>query len=279
MLTKQNLALFFGTLFVLATLFFFFIFPVTPPWQTSGRLVLAVRAVPGPTADFTLLLGVDNIELYKADGGTEKVTVRVRRVTLVPGSDALAVVLDASVPTGNYSGFGFILTSPELRNSWQEDEAPTHMSLVGDTVRLDSPYHIEKDVTSTIVLAFDTLTSIHEKDGAQLFLPVIQIETRFNATPLPEEESTIHIQGGIIEHSATYGMDWDGRMRYNFRAPAVESEPTENLQVEFPTDTATDIDILAVPDDSATTSTTTLTAEETNENDIQKVEEKEEEEN
>jgi len=243
---------------VLSLVFFYFISPIPAPWFPSGRLILAVRAVPSPSADFAVLLGIDNIELYKVDGGTEMVTVRTRRVTLEPGSDALALVLDASVPTGNYSGVGFLLTSPELRNSWQEDEAPTYMSLVGGTIRLDSPYHIEKDVTSTIVLAFETLPAIHEKDGAKLYLPVIQTETRFNATPFLEDESAIHIQGGVIEHSATFGMDWDGRMRYNFRAQSVEPETTENL-VEAP---PADID-MTVSDETntATTSSTTPTEE------------------
>ncbi|HCC05327.1 TPA: hypothetical protein DEP58_03405 [Patescibacteria group bacterium] len=280
MFTKHNILLFFGTLLALSLFFFFFISPIPAPWVPSGRLILAVRAVPSPSADFTLLLGIDNIELYKAGGGTEKVTVRTRRVTLEPGSDALALVLDASVPPGNYSGFGFLLTSPELRNSWQEEEAPTYMSLVGDTVRMNSPFHIEKDVTSAIVLAFETLTAIHEKDGVKLYLPVIQTETRFNATPSLEDESAIHIQGGSIEHSATFGMDWDGRMRYNFRASAVESEPKENPQVQVDVP-STDTDTLLIDDETAstTTSSTTTPIEETNDNETQKVEEKGEVEN
>src|SRR3989339_607118 len=136
MLTKQNTILFLGTLMLLSLVFFFFVSPLTPPWMPSGRLVLAVRAVPLSEADRTLLLGIDDVLLYKADGGIEKVTVRARRVTLEPTSDTMTLVLDTNVAVGNYSGFGFTLTSPELRNSSQGDEAPTYITLAGDTVRL-----------------------------------------------------------------------------------------------------------------------------------------------
>lgn len=239
---------------MLSTLFFFFVSPFTPPWEPSGRLILAVRASPSASADLTLLLGIDNVELYRRDGGTQKVTVRSRRVTLEPGNDDLALVLDTQVPVGDYSGFGFKLTSPELRNPWQEDEAPGHISLVGDAVRLDSSYHIDEGVTSAIILAFETLTAIHEKDDTQLYLPVIQIETRSNADASIENEKAIQIQGGRIEHSATYGMDWDGRMRFNFRARKQVEPTSSEILPETPLE-----DIVDVQEEETSTTTATST--------------------
>lgn len=265
MFTKQNILLFFGTLLVLSVLFYLFIIPTTtPPWEATGRLVLAVRTVPGDTADTTMYLGIDDVELYSADGTSKKATVLSRRMELIPGSDSLKLVLDTSVPVGNYIGFGFVLKSPELRNSWELDEAPTTISLVGDTVRLESPYTIEEDVTTAVILSFETLQAVHESNTAKQYLPVIQIETRSKAsTIILDTEETVQIEGGTIQNSATYGMDWNGKMKYNFRA---SPQGVEEIETEIPQNaTTTEESTGELPlrnETSESTSTASTTGEE-----------------
>lgn len=273
MFTRQNLLIFLGTLGVLFLLFYIFILPSTPPWEPSGRLVLAVRTVPGVTEDLIMFLGVDNVELYTIEGKTEKVTVLSRRIELVPGSDTLALVLDTNVPQGSYSGFGFTLKSPELRNSWQEEESPISVSLVEESVRLDTSYTVEEDITTAVILSFETIQAIHEKDGTKLYLPVIQIETRQDATVLPEDGETIQIQGGNIQSSTMFGMDWDGRMRNNFRAKpqAIEDPTVEELQPEVVPQV--EIETPSLLDESLESSTTSSSSVTTKELPKEEVEE------
>lgn len=192
--------------------------PAPSPWVESGRMTLLVRTIPGPEEDTMFGVGLDNMELFTKDGDVKRVTVRTRRLQLTPGSDTLTLVLDTSVPTGEYVGFGFDLKSPELRNEWEQDIAPESVQLAHEHVRLDVPYSIQPDTTTAIVLAFETLRAIHEKEGQQFYLPVIQIETRSNATVTESNDATgATVSGGVIQHSATFGMDWEGVVRHNYR--------------------------------------------------------------
>ena len=148
-LTKKN-ALHTLVVFLFLVALFYVFQTTTKPWEAGGRLVLAVQAVPGSVTDTTLGLGIDDVELYTTDGDVKKVTVRTRRITLDPSRTDTELMLDATVPVGTYSGFGFTLKSPELRNSWEGETAPTHVSLLKEQVVFTSPFHVEKDKTSVI---------------------------------------------------------------------------------------------------------------------------------
>jgi hypothetical protein len=235
----------------------FFIFKSTAkPWEASGHLILAVHAVPFDTADATVSLGIDDIELYHTDGSREKFSVRTRRVTLDPKSTVLEIVLNDTVPVGTYSGFGFTLKSPEIRNSWEEDTAPTPVSLPGERVVLMSPFHIEEDTTSALILAFETFQAIHEDGGIKVFLPVMQIETRFDTELVFTEDQRATLHGGTIESNATYGMDWDYTMRFNFRARPTRDEAKQGTLESVFTETSQEVTVQATstPEETATSS-------------------------
>lgn len=201
--------------------------PSTTPWTDTGRLVLLVHATPGATEESVLGIGIDDIELYGKNGDVTRVTVLNRRVQLVPGEDELRIILDTSVPIGSYSGFRFTIKSPELRNAWEQDLAPEYVTLLNDTIALDIPYQIEKDITSAIVLSFETTRAMYEKEEQRYYLPIIQIETRRNAVVETTEE-TASVSGGTIEHNATFGMDWSGHIRFNYREKHYVPVPEDN---------------------------------------------------
>ncbi len=236
---------------------FLFFRTASKPWEESGHFVLAFRTAPGPHEDFLLSFGIDDLKLLTENGKSETVTILSRRVTLNPNNSTLTLVLDTEVPTGGYSGFVFTLKSPELQNSWEEDTAPNAVTLAGETIHLSVPYTIAPNVTSAVILAFETQNVIKNRDGKHVFLPVVQIETRSNTT-VTQTGDMIEVTGGTILHSATFGMDWDGTMRYNFRAKNVvsESKVTQKTTVPLPVESspATSLDTSSTTKQLATSS-------------------------
>jgi hypothetical protein len=206
--------------------------PGLTPWVPTGRLVVAVRAVPYLESDLTLTLGLDTMTLLQEENATQ-VSVLTRRVLFDPKSDAITVLLDTGVRAGAYTGFSVMLTSPELRNPWQGDVAPKSVSLLQEAVAFPIPYTVIEHETTVVLLSFETLQALHEQDGRTEYLPVVQAETRHGGSVGTSEVGDVRIEGGAISGSVTYGMDWDGRMRHNFRAglnrpePIVETTPVE----------------------------------------------------
>ena len=222
--TKLFLYTFFSLCLIGLLVHFLFFRTPSKPWEESGHLVLAFRTAPGP------------------QGKTETVTFLSRRITLKPGSNTVELILDTDVPTGTYTGFAFTLKSPELRNNWEEETAPEAVTLGGNSIQLSVPYDIQTDVTSAVILAFETQNVIKNVEEKHILLPVIQIETRSNANVTTLTENTVEIKNGTILHSATFGMDWDGAMRHNFRAknkPANENTKTIPVTESYPAQTTT----------------------------------------
>lgn len=206
-------------LLAVSFLIFLYLRPsATKPWEETSKFTLAVRAVPYINkTDTTLGFGIDNVELYKKDGTIKSITILTRRVMIDPNKNNLMLVLETDAPTGSYSGLSFTMKSPEMKNPWQQDTPPEHVSLISDNIRLDSPFEIKKDKDSAVILAFETMQAIHKKEDKNIYLPVIQIETRSGVNTNVENKNSIIIQDGKIENSATFGMSWNGKMRYNFR--------------------------------------------------------------
>jgi hypothetical protein len=261
MISYKNVFSLLGFAVVLVVIYFVFFRTASKPWEESGHFVLALRTTPGLNTETEFNIGLDNFELFRKDGSSESVSVLTRRVTLNPENNTLDIILDTYVPIGDYSGFSFVLKSPELRSPWEEDEAPHTITLVQELIRLDIPYTIQKDVTSSVILAFETRNTIHDVDGEKQFLPVIQLETRSNTQITGGENEPVAIIGGDILHSVTFGMDWNGRIKRNFRAKPqkVISEPqtTEITQVATTTE-ETPLDVSTSSLDIATSSTTTV---------------------
>jgi hypothetical protein len=212
----------FALIVIGATVTYFF--PAAAPWSATGHLVIAVRSVPLPDATSTIGFGMEDMELL-AHGDSTRISVLPRRVTLDPTEDTITVVMDTGVRAGTYDGFSFLMSSPEERNPWQQDAPPESVALVHDLVLVPVPYTVVEGQTTVILLSFETLQAIHERKDGNKYLPVIQVETRYGGTIGTDESGATRVAGGAITGSATYGMDWNGRMRQNFRA--TDSEPVD----------------------------------------------------
>jgi len=205
--------------------------PEAAPWEASGRLVIVTRPVPGPTAELSVGVGLDDMKLHREDGEVLAASILNRRITLTPGDSDLQVLLDADMPVGEYSGFSFLMKSPSVSNPWQEEEAPESVSMPGEFIRLASPYTITEGQTTAIILGFETIQAMHQKDDEQIYLPVVQIETRDGVDATISEKTAI-IEGGEIAGSSTFGMTWEGVMRYNYRERPAPPQAEEPVAIE-----------------------------------------------
>jgi len=218
-----------GLLLAIATLvtLFHYIAPGSAPWTPSGTLVVAVRNVVYEKTDLSLNLGLDNFMLLTQDGTQVPASLRTRRVAFDQDHTGNTILLNTSVPAGSYTGLRFLLTSPELKNPWQGDTPPAQVVLGESNLLLPSSFVVHEGETTVMILGFETISALHESKEGYTYLPVIQLETRSGAVITQAKHNATSITGGTILNSATYGMDWDGQMRLNYRArnPSRASEP------------------------------------------------------
>ncbi len=199
------------------------------PWEPSGRVVLVARAVPSPGVDEsrTFGIGVDNVHLTSVNGDDEQVSIRVRRILLSHDSTAHTVLLETRVPVGAYNGINMTLRSPEIRDHPESEQTAAAVVLQNEAISLNVPYNVREEETTVIILGIETFQALHVQNNALVYLPVIQTETRSDATVLRTTDDTVKIEGGVITASATYGMDWTGVMRLNYRAPSSPDTGTD----------------------------------------------------
>lgn len=187
------------------------------PWAPSGQLTILVKASPGDKEGLELGFGIDDMILYTNEGKTIRVTLRTRRVLLNPSTNSLTLLLQTDVPIGNYTAFAFVMKSPELRNAWEDNTPAKQVVLAGDRVVMDVRYDVEENTSTAIVLSFDTKQALHAVNDKLIYTPVLQVETRKNTTVTQDGNNITVVDGGEIGGIATYGMDWNGIMRFNFR--------------------------------------------------------------
>ncbi len=191
--------------------------PLSLPWETTGELSILAYAVPnGVTQDEHIALGLANITLLRVDGS--HITIRGVKRTPLNTPPFFERVLTETIPVGTYTGITFTLQSPEVRNAWQGDDAPKGLSLVHDTVELSIPFTIRENASTVLLAGFETNTAMRTRNGERVYLPIITLEVRERAEVSGTAEG-IQVTGGTITHSALYGMQWNGSMRRNLRAP------------------------------------------------------------
>lgn len=235
--------------------------PGAAPWVSTGRLAVVVRAVPYSDTDLTLTVGIDTMELI-SEGARTQVSIRTRRATLDSLHDTSTLLFDTAARVGTYDGFSFTMTSPELRNPWEGDSPPSIVTLAHDQVFLPVSYTVVEGKTTVVILSFETISSMHEQEGGLVYVPTIQVETRTDASVVSQDTSSVYVEGGTIVSNSTYGMDWDGRMRRNFRATdplaeLVELEPAL-IEVSAPLPSST-APFITEEDGATSTATTTDT--------------------
>jgi hypothetical protein len=232
--------------------------PRNAPWEESGTVVVVTRAIPEPARNASAVLGFGLADVRLAEGdGAVRLALTTRRILLDVQDTRPYELLRTNVHTGSYTGIGFSMKSPELRNDWQEDSPPEHIALGAEEIFLDTPFTVEADTITVIILGFESLQAIRPRDDAVVYLPVIHTEVRTGAVVEPGEGTSVTVREGSIVHNVIFGMDWDGVMRKNFRTRAVasvEGEPTPVVTQEVP-----EVVDMA-PEETASTSVSTSTA-------------------
>lgn len=248
------------TVCALAIAILVYLRPELAPWIDTGKITIYVYEVPHLT-EHTTTFGV-GIESLLLTGNTSR-TIRnsIRRIQFAPHEHTLVQIADMNIPAGMYDGISVMLKSPELRNDWHTDIAPQPISLTQEHIHIPLPIHIKTDEQHVLIVGFETENTIRNGTERRQYLPVFQIEHRMGADTT-FDPTLSRVEGGVILHSGTYGMDWDGTMRYNFRAPEQAEHNEEHITpvAEVPHIEASDIPKVEsiketeLPDEQATTS-------------------------
>jgi hypothetical protein len=196
--------------------------PRNAPWEESGTVVVVTRAIPEPARSSPSVLGFGLADMRLTEGDDAvRLALTIRRILLDVQDTRPYELLRTDVHTGLYTGIGFSMKSPELRNDWQEKSPPQHVALGAEEIYLDTPFTVEADTVTVIILGFESLQAIRPRDESVVYLPVIHAEVRTGAVVEPGEGTSVTVRDGSIVHNIIFGMDWDGTIRKNFRARTV----------------------------------------------------------
>jgi hypothetical protein len=207
--------------------------------------------------------GLADVRLMEGKNAV-RLALTTRRILLDVQDTRPYELLRTNVHTGSYTGIGFSMKSPELRNDWQEESPPEHVALGAEEIFLDTPFTVETGTITVIILGFESLQAIRQHDDTVVYLPVIHTEVRTGATVELGDGTSVTVRNGSIVHNVIFGMDWDGTIRKNFRARTatpVQEQPAPVVTQDTPqvADNALEetASTSADADGSVSTSTTT----------------------
>lgn len=203
----------------LAILSWVLVFAPARPWERTGTLVVALKVQDTGVHDTTLKVGFDEVAVTRGDS-TRVLSRRTQRHEL-SSSDAgtVRVLAHARLPVGEYESVSVALQSPGLTSTVPGATRLPGIRLPSSVIRLPVQVSIRRKELTALIVSVEEPILRTQSDAEQTWLPVVQLESRVGADfeKISEAEGTV--ANGTVVASRTYGMDENGMMRLNYRAP------------------------------------------------------------
>ncbi|MEX0763217.1 MAG: DUF4382 domain-containing protein [Dehalococcoidia bacterium] len=185
------------------------------PEGTDGSTGNAVFVVSDAAADMGAVthirLTVDQVRVHGEAGGWTTVSSESRTYELLElkASGAAALFAEAELAAGHYNQIQIDVSEVIVVDADGEHEA----KLPSNTLRLHGDLDVEADATATANFDFIADRSLHiTGQGRYIFAPVIQLETRSNASVEIDTTGVVEITGGSTVTDVRVGTDTDGNI-------------------------------------------------------------------
>jgi len=203
----------------------------------QGTLILGVKdAAVNMGAISSVMATVSKVEIHSAGQGWVTVSNNTQQYDLLAlkNSGTVALLAKADINADTYDQVRLTVDKIVVVENGVQKEA----KLPSGELKMNVTSTVSENNTSTAV--FDVLAdkSLHlTGSGKYIFTPVIQVETRQNATASVDTNNAVSISNGTVQTNGTVAMDVTGEMKNNFTLSANTTlEVTGNIiQVTTPT--------------------------------------------
>lgn len=212
-----------GIIVVLGIGYFVITTPTQKPEQ-SGAQGSVVVSFTDATADIQnvseVYLGVKKVELYSQSKGWITVSSDQKQYQLLDlqAKGQAKVYAKANVTADTYSRTRITLSDIKVKTKTSVEKLA---SVPSKTLTIVGTVKVKADTTSS--LKFDVLAdkSLHATaKGDYVFVPVVKMESRSDATINTSADDTVVSSGGTVDANTNVGMDLDGSIKTDFQLDA-----------------------------------------------------------
>ncbi len=190
----------------------------------TGRAVIGIADPAGSMGTITSVnITVDSVRLHSATQGWVDVSTTSKTFDLLElnASGKVMAFADANVTADTYDQLRLGISKVTVTDA----DGTHNAKLPSGELKIMGEMQVRANATATAVFDFAANESIHRTgNGKYIMTPVIQLETRSNATVIREsdgrENVNLRIIGGSVRTSIKVGMDVDGNVGVNLIVPA-----------------------------------------------------------
>lgn len=207
----------------------FVLFGQSTPAGAQGNVVVGITDAAASLQNVTsIMITVDKVEVQNATGTQEWITVssgsKQYDLVQLKQSGAVALLADISLPVGTYNQIRLTISKVLVTASGTTQEA----KLPSGTLKIVGRIVVEEGKTATAVLDFKADKSLHVTGNGKFILaPVVNLQTRSDATVNKQSDNTVKIDGGKSEDNVNVGMDEQGNIKDNFQL-----DPNAKLEID-----------------------------------------------
>ncbi len=190
------------------------------PPAGQGKAVIGISDGTTDIKNVTsIVITVDKVEVQTAGQGWTTVSNGTKTYDLLQlkQTGAVALLADVNLPVGTYDQIQLTISKVEVTAGGKVQEA----KLPSGTLKIAGRLVVEDGKTATAVLDFKADKSLHETGNGQFILaPVVNIQTKSDASVNEQSDETLKIEGGKSEDDKNVGMDEHGDIKDNFELDA-----------------------------------------------------------
>src|SRR3989338_280038 len=174
---------------------------------STGRIVIGITDAAANMESVSKIdVTIDQIQVHSASKGWVTVSSTSKTVDLLAlKSQSMVVALtDVNLQPGTYQQLRLQISKVMVT----DETGTTEAKLPSNELKLVGQLDVNSNSTSTVVLDVLADESLHVTgNGKYILAPVIQMETRSNATVEAGSNNSISVRGGTVKSNAKFGMD------------------------------------------------------------------------
>lgn len=195
----------------------------------QGRVVVGISDASSPLAGVTsIMMTLDKVEVQNSTEAWVTVSNGSKQYDLLQlkQTGAVALLADINLPVGTYNQIRLTISKVDVTVSGATQEA----KLPSGTLKIVGRIVVEEGKTASVVLDFKADKSLHiTGNGKYILAPVVNLQTKSDASVTKESDDTLKIDGGKIEDDKNVGMDEKGDTKDNFELNEVRNVTIQNF--------------------------------------------------
>ncbi len=186
----------------------------------NGRIVVSMTDAAANMQQVSeVRVSVDSVEAHSESEGWVTLSSEQKTYDLLElkANNRNAVLADAELESGSYNQIRMHISEVVVVDAEGEHEA----KLPSNTLRVNANFESRVNETASAEFDFIADESLHVTgNGMYILAPVVQVETRNNASVNVESDSSVIINGGSIESDSRVGMDINGNVGVGISVPS-----------------------------------------------------------